>query len=171
MILAQLALLYICIRYRPHTSPENIGASTRPLAFWQWPNYTQYIEFLAGFIICQAILFLIFGRSTIFVSILGFVALGLESTLPIPQLISNHKQRSLYGFRMSTLLGWFGGDAFKSVYFFIQGSPLQFKICSIFQLSIDCAIVFQRLYFGNAIPTAALVEEDDLEQALALAEE
>ena len=47
--------------------------------------------------------------------ILGFIALGLESTLPIPQLISNYKQKSLYGFRMSTLIGWVGGDTFKCV--------------------------------------------------------
>jgi hypothetical protein len=56
---------------------------------------------------------------------------------------------------MSTLIGWVGGDSFKyghrlvyahftnsnlfcrTVYFFAQGSPLQFKICAIFQLSID----------------------------------
>ena len=35
--------------------------------------------------LCQAILFLIFGRSKLYVAILGYVALGLESTLPIPQ--------------------------------------------------------------------------------------
>ncbi|KAI0793981.1 hypothetical protein C8Q74DRAFT_1246103 [Fomes fomentarius] len=170
MILAQLALLYICIRFRSRLSPENLGASTRPFAFWQWANYTQYIEFLAAFILCQAILFLILGRSDIFVSILGFVALGLESTLPIPQLISNYKQRSLYGLRMSTLIGWFGGDSFKMVYFFLQESPLQFKVCAIFQLSIDCAIVVQRLVYGNA-PPATMLEDDDIEQALALDEE
>ncbi|KII85784.1 hypothetical protein PLICRDRAFT_115629, partial [Plicaturopsis crispa FD-325 SS-3] len=116
--------------------------SRRPLSFWQWPTYTQYIEFLAGLILCQAILFLIFGRSETFVAILGFVALGLESTLPIPQLISNYKQRSLYGFRLSTLVGWVGGDSFKSVYFFLQHSPLQFKLCSLFQLSIDFGEAF-----------------------------
>lgn len=171
MILAQLALLYICIRYRPTISPENFGTSTRPFSFWQWSTYTQYIEFLAGFILLEAILFLILGRSDVFVSLLGFVALGLESTLPIPQLISNFKQRSLYGFRMSTLIGWAGGDTFKAVYFFLQESPLQFKVCAIFQLSIDFAIVVQRLYFGNAPPPTVLVDEDDLEQALALAEE
>ncbi|KAG7443670.1 uncharacterized protein BT62DRAFT_953401 [Guyanagaster necrorhizus] len=137
MILAQLALLYICIRYRPTISPENLGTSIRPFSFWQWSTYTQYIEFLAGFILLEAILFLILGRSDVFVSLLGFVALGLESTLPIPQLISNFKQRSLYGFRMSTLIGWAGGDTFKTVYFFLQESPLQFKVCAIFQLSID----------------------------------
>lgn len=58
---------------------------------------------------------------------------------------------------MSTLVGWVGGDSFKyshisiharlqtrkfiiflrTVYFFAQGSPLQFKICAIFQVSVD----------------------------------
>ncbi|KAK7454480.1 hypothetical protein VKT23_011236 [Stygiomarasmius scandens] len=171
MILAQLALLYICILYRPRTSPESLGIKTRPLNFWHWSNYVQYIEFLAGLILCQAILFLILGHSDTFISILGFLALGLESTLPIPQLISNYKQRSLYGFRMSTLLGWFGGDTYKTVYFFLQGSPLQFKVCAVFQLSIDVAILAQRIAYGTPPPPTVLPEEDDLEQALALENE
>ncbi|KAG2011489.1 hypothetical protein CC2G_011599 [Coprinopsis cinerea AmutBmut pab1-1] len=172
MILAQLALLYICILYRPRLSHEALLGSSRPFGFWQWPTYTQYIEFLAGFILLQAILYLILGRSPIFVGALGYIALGLESTLPIPQLISNYRQKSLYGFRMSTLLGWAGGDLFKTVYFFLQHSPLQFKVCAIFQLSIDFAIVLQRFTYGNAPPISAILNEDDeLEAALALAEE
>ncbi|KAF9478284.1 hypothetical protein BDN70DRAFT_836365, partial [Pholiota conissans] len=172
MILAQLALLYICILYRPRMSPESLGTSTRPISFWQWSSYSQYIEFLAGLILCQAIVFLILGRSPTFVSILGFAALGLESTLPIPQLLSNYRQRSLYGFRMSTLIGWVGGDSFKTVYFFMQGSPLQFQVCAIFQLSVDVAIIFQRFIYGNAVPNSVLMEEEDeLERALALGED
>lgn len=75
------------------------------------------------------------------------------------------------------------------MYFFLQASPLQFKVCAIFQLSIDfgeyarkelgatnpdtCheAIIVQRLLYGNAPPTTALLDDDDLEQALALVEE
>ncbi|KAJ7695134.1 hypothetical protein B0H17DRAFT_1159014 [Mycena rosella] len=171
MILAQLALLYICIIYRPTISPENLGGSSRPFSFWQWSTYTEHVEFLAGLILFQAILFLILGGFPIYVAILGFVALGLESTLPIPQLISNYKQRSLYGFRMSTLIGWAGGDAFKTAYFFWQGSPIQFKACAVFQLSIDLAIVAQRLMYGNPPPPTVLLDNEDLEQALALAEE
>ncbi|KAJ7453942.1 hypothetical protein B0H11DRAFT_264913 [Mycena galericulata] len=171
MILAQLALLYICILYRPRISPENLGGSSRPFSFWQWSTYTQHIEFLAGLILLQAILFLVLHRFKTYVTILGFVALGLESTLPIPQLISNYKQRSLYGFRMSTLIGWAGGDGFKTAYFFWQGSPIQFKACAIFQLSIDFAIVIQRLIYGNAPPPSVLMDDEDLEQALALDEE
>jgi len=142
------------------------------MSFWQWPTYLQHIEFLAGLILCETILYLIFGRFDTFISILGFVALGLESTLPIPQLISNYKQRSLYGFRMSALIGWVAGDAYKVAYFFINDSPIQFKICAIFQLSIDIMIVIQRILYGDAPPDSTLLPmEDDLEQALALSEE
>ncbi|KAF8343436.1 hypothetical protein F5887DRAFT_972892 [Amanita rubescens] len=168
MILAQLVLLYICILYRPSSSPEGHFDSSRLLSFWQWRNYAQYLEFLAGFIVCNAILFLALGWSRVFVDILGFVALGLESTLPIPQLLCNYKQKSLYGFRSSTLLGWLGGDSFKTLYFFLQRSPLQFKVCAIFQLSVDCVIVVQRIVYGNAPPAATLPVDDGLEEALAL---
>lgn len=173
MIVAQLALLYICIRFRPTNSPENLGVSTRPMAFWQWRRYTQYIEFLVGLILCEAILFLIFSRWHSFIVVLGFTALGLESTLPIPQMISNYKQRSLYGFRLSALVGWVGGDSFKVAYFFMLNSPLPFKVCSVFQLSVDLVIVGQRMYYGNAPPLSTLLstEDEDLEQALTLEEE
>ena len=43
-------------------------------------TYTQHS-------LVQAILFLIFGRSDLFINVLGFLALGLESTLPIPQFL------------------------------------------------------------------------------------
>ena len=39
----------------------------------------------------------------------------IESTLPIPQFISNYKRKSCYGFRSSTLAGWVFGDLFKYV--------------------------------------------------------
>jgi len=47
--LSQLALLYICVLYRPRSTAENLGVSSRPLGFWQWTNYSQHIEFLAGY--------------------------------------------------------------------------------------------------------------------------
>jgi len=143
-----------------HRVPRRIHVCTLTVLFYAYPRS-----------LCQTILFLIFGRSQFFIDTLGFFALGLESTLPIPQLISNWKQHSLYGFRMSTLVGWFGGDAFKTAYFFLQHSPIQFKVCAIFQLSVDAAIVGQRFLYGNAPPPAVLVDDEELEQALALAEE
>lgn len=170
MILTQSALLYVCLLYNPPVSRELSGTSARPFRFWQWSTFTQYIEFLAGFILCQIILFLVLGRADIFINLLGFAALGLESTLPIPQLLTNQKQRSLHGFRMTTLAGWVAGDTYKTLYFFLQHSPLQFKICAIFQLTTDCIIVLQRLRYGNAPPAVtAATDEAELEEALVLA--
>ncbi|ELU43584.1 PQ-loop domain-containing protein [Rhizoctonia solani AG-1 IA] len=168
MILAQLALLYICIRYRPDISPESVGVSTRPYGFWQWPSYGTYIEFLAGLIVVLTIVELIFGRMSWFVDALGFFALGLESTLPLPQLYSNYRQKSLYGFRMSTLLGWVGGD--NSI---LLPSIISYAIQGLRYFSVVCrfwSIVAQRFYYGNK-PPAILPDIDDIEQALRLAED
>ena len=78
----------------------------------------------------------------------------------------------------------------RVAYFFINDSPIQFKVCAIFQLSIDMSkwsspsrpcvcpltrqtvIVVQRILYGNAPPDSTLLPmEDDLEEALALSEE
>jgi hypothetical protein len=53
----------------------------------RWASFSSFLSPYVQSSLCQAILFLIFGRSELFVSTLGFLALGLESTLPIPQLI------------------------------------------------------------------------------------
>jgi hypothetical protein len=47
----------------------------------------EYVECLAGYIIITTLLYLIFGRFAVFIDVLGYVALGIESSLPIPQLI------------------------------------------------------------------------------------
>jgi len=107
----------------------------------------------------------------LYVNGLGFLALGLESTLPIPQFYSNFKQRSLYGFRASILIGWVAGDLFKTGYFILQKSPIQFIVCAIFQVSVDFAIVLQRFFYGTAAPVTPPDEEDILEQTLRLEED
>jgi len=169
MIIAQLLLLYICMRYRPTLSPENLGTSMRPCAFWQWPTYRQHVEFLAAQIICLGILTMIFSSFPTFTTILGFIALGLESTLPIPQLINNYRRKTLWGFRTSTLAGWLFGDGFKTVYFFVKANPIQFRVCAVFQLAIDFLILFQRIYYGAEPKESLLTTDiDDLEAALRL---
>ncbi len=125
-------------------------SGSRPLNFWQWADYNSYLVFLALFSLLLLLLYVIFSSSTTFIAVLGYVALGLESTLPIPQLIANHRRKSLAGFRASVLLGWLGGDSFKLLYFVLRSSPVQFTSCAAFQLSIDLAILAQsRVYRQN----------------------
>ena len=119
----------------------------RPLNFWQWSDYNSYLVFLVLFSLLLLVLYIIFSSSSTFIALLGYIALGLESTLPIPQLIANYRRKSLAGFRTSVLVGWLGGDSFKLLYFLLRTSPVQFTSCAVFQLSVDLAILAQsRLY-------------------------
>ncbi|OCF56459.1 hypothetical protein L486_06403 [Kwoniella mangroviensis CBS 10435] len=137
---------------QPPTSMSGSAKSKRPFEFWQWEGYGSYLEFLAALILALGVLQIILGRWMWYIDALGFVALTIESTLPIPQFISNFKRKSCYGFRSSTLAGWFFGDAYKTVYFFIRGSPIQFKVTAIMTLCWDSAVLAQRIMYGSNPP-------------------
>ncbi|WWC64022.1 uncharacterized protein I303_106628 [Kwoniella dejecticola CBS 10117] len=124
----------------------------RPFGFWQWDGYGNYLEFLAGLILLLGVLQIILGRWMWYIDALGFIALTIESTLPIPQFVSNFQRKSCYGFRSSTLAGWFFGDAYKTVYFFLRGSPIQFKVTAIMTLCWDSAVLAQRIIYGANPP-------------------
>lgn len=90
--------------------------------------------------------------------------LTAESTLPIPQFISNYTRKSCYGFRSSTLAGWLFGDTFKTAYYFIRNNPLQFKVTGIMTICWDVAVLAQRIYYGAEPPNkVALGEREDEE--------
>jgi solute carrier family 66, member 2 len=118
------------------------------------------------------ILQLLLGWSSFYNTLLGFFALGLESMLPIPQLIQNHKRQSLAGFQMTVLAGWTFGDAFKvrvwalesrslalsadalsspsqSVYYLVKSAPMQFTIFGLFQLMVDLGICAQAYMYRD----------------------
>jgi len=140
------------------------SSGSRPFGFWTWHTMSSYLIFLAILVLFLGVLQLLLGSFSTYVSLLGYFALGLESTLPIPQAITNQNRRSLSGFRLSVLIGWLGGDLFKTVYFIFQKSPLQFTVCALFQLSIDFIIAAQMYFFSEQ------TKKDDEEQRLAEAE-
>lgn len=158
MIIAQFALLFVCIRYKPTiklpttqeeesltgTSTKSEGTSRRPFQFWAWPTFGSYLEFAALLVVFHGITFAALHRFDWYVNALGFAALGLEATLPIPQLLVNFQRKSTAGFRMTVLLGWVGGDLVKTIYFFAKdGNSVQFKACAVFQLSVDVLLCIQ----------------------------
>ncbi|KPV75241.1 uncharacterized protein RHOBADRAFT_53244 [Rhodotorula graminis WP1] len=170
MITTQFGLLYVCLLYRPgdwtEHRPRRIGN------LWQWSHFAAYLEFTAILIVGHSAAFLALHRFDAYVQLLGFLALGLEATLPIPQLLANYEAKSTAGFRMTVLAGWAIGDAVKtcvpssllffdledlaltlvlaprSVYFFVTpDNGLQFKLCSVFQLSVDLMLCAQTFLY------------------------
>ncbi|WVQ85022.1 hypothetical protein IAT38_007186 [Cryptococcus sp. DSM 104549] len=146
---------------------KGLRVGQRPFSFWQWEGYGSYLEFLAGLIVVLGVMQVILGRWMWYIDALGFVALTIESTLPIPQFLSNWRSKSCYGFRSSTLAGWFFGDSFKTVYFFMRGSPIQFKVTAIMLVCWDTAVFAQRIIYGARPPSGGgngvQLDNDDAE--------
>jgi hypothetical protein len=124
-------------------------------------SFDYYIDFLALLFSLESVLFILFQRYDTFIQAMGFFSLGLESTvsslshhdddwsvklillvclfvclfvllqLPIPQLITNFRRKSLAGLSSMVLFGWLFGDSFKSIYLVFlmpNSNSIQFKI-------------------------------------------
>ncbi|KAM0787502.1 hypothetical protein ACM66B_003574 [Microbotryomycetes sp. NB124-2] len=169
MISFQLALLYQCVKFG---SADNIS-STRPLKLWQWPQFGTYIEYCAAVVVVHLLFFVPLHGFSVYVTALGFLALGLEATLPVPQLLTNYERKSTAGFRHSVLASWVGGDSFKLVYFIVRSSPIAFQVCAAFQLGVDLAIVAQTvIYRHNSSPgTDDATDEESAAYPLAQAQD
>lgn len=84
-----------------------------------------------------------------YVELLGFLALGIEACLGVPQLYQNLKKKSTAGLSYELIASWAVGDLFKTLYFVYSGAPLQFILCGCVQLAVDAAITFQIITYDN----------------------
>lgn len=93
-----------------------------------------------------------------YVSLIGYLGLAVEATLPVPQIIANHRSGSCKGFRLSVIAAWILGDVMKMSYFFnsTETIPWSFKLCGIFQCVCDFYLAFQFYYFTRNIPSQTL---------------
>ena len=115
-------------------------------------RYWQFLLYLfIGLVICELLLSPMPSIYMTYSSIIGYVGLSVEATLPLPQIYSNHQSRSCKGFRVSVLASWIAGDAMKMFWFFTATSeiPWAFKLCGIFQACCDLFLGVQYYWYGN----------------------
>lgn len=121
MIVSQLALLFICLRYAPDKAqdPEAAAAEEETLSLHQdqqqqqhsdhssqsdssWFGQTyvrlndfgSFLELFAALVVVLAVSYFIFGGFDFFVSMLGILALGIESAVSV-YLLGGVASRSL----------------------------------------------------------------------------
>jgi predicted ABC-type sugar transport system permease subunit len=100
----------------------------------------------------MAALQMLLGSNQTYIAFQGYFALSVEAILPLPQIMENHRSRSSKGFRLSILVNWLIGDAFKMTYFFLSSEgavPWAFKLCGIFQAVCDCYLGVQYWMYGE----------------------
>ncbi|KAK0719921.1 hypothetical protein B0H67DRAFT_484453 [Lasiosphaeris hirsuta] len=170
MVVVQVILLKIALDHRPSPSSKGGEAAVpfaraqdglglfhgeRPYTFWQWKSPKPYWQFLLtlfiGLTVCELILAPVHSLYPAYSSLIGYVGLGIEATLPIPQIVSNSRSRSCKGFRVSVLGSWLVGDTMKMAWFFTSSTsiPAAFKVCGIFQAGCDAFLGVQYFMYGN----------------------
>jgi magnesium-transporting ATPase (P-type) len=156
MIVAQLVLLSLCVTLRRKAGLSGRSASILDKdSFWNWPYFSSFLQFLGVLIGGLTVLTLILGSYDWFIQFIGTVALGIEATLALPQAYTNYKNQSAQGLNLILIATWFAGDAFKTGIFFLENAPMQFLACGLFQLFVDCVVLFQlAIYRGGSVPNA-----------------
>lgn len=164
MVIMQVLLLHVALQNKPTPSASYSTALQTPLAgstvsepmrrpfnFWRWRVARPYWSFLVYFTAALAFLHTIFRDVPSYAELLGYVALGIEATLPLPQVYENHQRKAFKGFRLSLLANWLIGDMMKMVFFFGSGGsvPWSFKMCGMFQFACDMFLGIQYWMFGS----------------------
>ncbi|RIA88029.1 hypothetical protein C1645_775968 [Glomus cerebriforme] len=94
MIVVQLVLLHEFLEYRYPISP-----TPNRRWFWNWYTYKSYLIFLVILVGLLGFFQLIFYEQEWFIETLGYLSLGIESTVPMPQAWKNFNRKSVSGFR------------------------------------------------------------------------
>lgn len=171
MIIVHILLLHVALSNRPppsHLPFQPASSRQRPYDFWQWRSPRPYWTFVTYFIVALLVLHILLSATALFIpytTLLGYVALTIEATLPLPQLLSNWQRRGCKGFRPSVIANWIVGDTFKMWYFFASSSgevPWAFKICGIFQAVCDLGLGLQWFVWRDGPEGVAAVGEKEL---------
>jgi hypothetical protein len=157
----QILLLHVALTHRvlPSTTPFAAlaapAARKRPYNFWQWRSTRPYWTFLTYLSATLLVLHLLLSSTSLFIpytNLLGAIALAVEATLPLPQLLTNWQRRGCAGFRPSVIANWVVGDTFKMWFFFTSAEgevPWAFKACGVFQAMCDLGLALQYLVWGD----------------------
>ncbi|KAJ5837008.1 hypothetical protein N7447_003034 [Penicillium robsamsonii] len=168
MIVVQVTLLKVAldnrpsaggrhgIEHAPFSGGNSDGSSSRPYEFWQWRDTKPYWFCIAYFVGILTFIHLTpIAQSEFYISLLGYIGLATEATLPLPQIVANHRSGSCKGFRVSVVAAWILGDTMKMSYFFnsTETIPWAFKLCGIFQCVCDFYLGFQFYFFTRNAPS------------------
>ncbi|KAG8248741.1 PQ-loop repeat-containing protein 1 [Homalodisca vitripennis] len=119
--------------------------------FWQWTDFTSYIEFLLSLTLLCSLVTFVLQDSSVYIEALGFLALLTEAMLAIPQLLQNFRNKSTEGMSVLMVVMWMMGDCFKTTYFVLRDAPAQFWLCGCLQIAIDVFILGQVYWYRNNI--------------------
>lgn len=154
MITCMLLMLELCVRFKndslfaPNVTQHRF-LDFNSNYFWKWNDFSSYAQFLIFVSVIGSFITWLFINVTFYVELIGFLSVFTEAMLGAPQFYRNFINKSTDGMSISMVVMWTSGDLFKTVYFILTESPVQFWLCGMLQVSIDIAILFQVWYFSR----------------------
>ncbi|KAG5342099.1 PQLC1 protein, partial [Acromyrmex charruanus] len=174
MILAMFVMIKLCINVQNRT--QIIKAKERVLTgseflyfadldarfFWKWTDFKSYLGFMVLFAGTGGVITYLFLDIPIFIEIVGFLAVLIEAMLGVPQFLRNSSNKSTVGMSIAMVAMWTVGDIFKTCYFILRDTPVQFQVCGAIQVTIDVAILAQVYLYktNNNVHTRAPTRAD-----------
>ena len=118
--------------------------------FWRWESFSPYIVAVIFFIgISLLITYLIGVHNKEYIESVGFIALGIQVFIGIPQIISNVKSKNVANISIIMVSLWIFGDSFKTGYYVITKCPFQFIFFSAVQLILNISLLIQIIYYNT----------------------
>uniref|UniRef100_A0A1B6GIW7 Solute carrier family 66 member 2 n=1 Tax=Cuerna arida TaxID=1464854 RepID=A0A1B6GIW7_9HEMI len=159
MNITMLFMIHVCVSVKNKSQiirgPERLFTDFEWRYFWQWTDFTSYIEFLLSLTLLCSLVTFVLQDSPVYIEALGFLALLTEAMLAIPQLLQNFRNKSTEGMSVLMVVMWMMGDCFKTTYFVLRDAPAQFWLCGCLQIAIDVFIlgqVYWYNYFSDRSP-------------------
>ena len=160
VVIGQGALLRLCVicnaAKMPRTLPKKTYDLSNPrLHWWAWTDFGSFVSAWATIVAVLCVVTVLGSNSELVAQGVGMLALGLEATMGLPQLLQNAARGSTEGLSTVLILGWVAGDLVKVATYITTHAPWQFLLCVAVQITCDCSILAQIWYFRKPTETAA----------------
>lgn len=156
MIATQLLLLELCVRVKRDNDGISLVKksifSCQYRTFWAWTDILSYVVFVIIYSTIIGTAMYLFKHHELFVETVGFASTLSEAMLGLPQVLKNNQKKSVVGMSLGMVLMWLAGDLYKTAYFILTASPLQFWLCGALQITIDLLILFQVCLYRQNVP-------------------
>ena len=163
MVIIQLLMLHLIVKLSgreifPSSSngPRNFEVAVHVdkrnffTSFWAWKSFFEYFSFLIFFTLFFTSIVLVekFLYPSEFIET-GFLYIStlIESTLCMPQALTNWKNKSTSGLNKSLVVSWIAGDIFKLCYYIYSKALPAFTVCAIIQIFVDFIIIAQIVHY------------------------
>lgn len=111
--------------------------------FFNWNQLQYYLITILLFSLFVGFLCESFGmENIIFVEILGISNTIIEGSMALPQIFEINRTKNVDNLSIGLIASWFIGDFMKTYYFIVSGSPFQFLLLGIYQVTLNFCMVY-----------------------------